>query len=515
MQKLSNFKIWGVVFLTLFLGACEDEPDIPPSVAPTAGFEIASSEALTFTFQNTSQNAASYAWDFGDGNSSTLKDPTHTYEDVGTYTVKLTATNSTGSNDFSLSVTATSPYKSDGYLVSSLSSSSGATSYFGGYFGTEPSGSIDLTTSSSFQRLQFRTQYKGFLYGYPTNNEPGLAKMAIDKDTDELVTVDEIPLFDFPGTVIILDDNTGIFSKFVSTEIEIFNPMTMEITGSIDMSGGFTVDTNDQNGYGGMVYNEQQGKIYAILFTNNPMTPQFYDADEVYVEVIDAATLTREKTIVHPNAEYPVFRGETTPVHDDAGNTYLLTQGTYGLDNNFGPAAPKGSRPQILKIDTNSDFDTTYAFNPINALGLQNNFFQLFTSMVGAGNNKAYGIGTAQGESPQILALLQKLAAGTITSEEYDQLVNLVLFDESMKLIEVDLVGKTASFTSGSPLTAGFAYPFMYNYSGRIFAQITSASTSFNGFYEIDPNSNSATPFYNLTAGGFAYQLMDLAEGFK
>ncbi|MEM6801004.1 MAG: PKD domain-containing protein [Bacteroidota bacterium] len=515
MKRVLILGIWMVLLSFAFFTACEEETPGPSNVQPIAGFGITSSEALTFSFSNTSTDATSYSWDFGDGETSTLKEPTHTYPDVGTYTVKLTASNSSGSDEATLEVTATSPYKSDGYFISSLASSSGGTSYFAGYFGTAPSGDIDLTSTASFQRMQFRTQYKGYMYGYPTNNEPGLAKLAIDKNTEEVVTVGEIPLFVFPAGVVILSDTRGIFSNFSDRNIEIFNPMTMEITGSIDMSGGMTFPNNDQNGYSALIYNEQQGKIYAILFTNNPNTPQFYDADEIYVEVIDANTLTREKTIVHPNAEYPIFRGETTPVLDEAGNTYLVAQGTYGLDQNFGPQAPKGSKPQILKIDTNSEFDTTYAFNPIDAAGLQQNFFQLFTTMVGAGNNKAYGIGTAQADSPQILELLQKLAAGTITSEEYDVLVNLVLFDESMQIMEVDLVAKTAQFTAGAPKTAGFAYPFMYNYNGKIYAQITSPSNSFNGFYEVDPASNSATPFYNLTAGGFAYQLMDLTAGFK
>lgn len=43
-------------------------------------------------FENLSNyNAVSYLWDFGDGNSSNLVDPVHTYAAPGTYTVKLTA----------------------------------------------------------------------------------------------------------------------------------------------------------------------------------------------------------------------------------------------------------------------------------------------------------------------------------------------------------------------------------------------------------------------------------------
>lgn len=54
----------------------------------------------TFQFINTSQNATSYVWEFGDGNTSTLLNPAHTYgNDPGSYTVTLYATNDGGCPD--------------------------------------------------------------------------------------------------------------------------------------------------------------------------------------------------------------------------------------------------------------------------------------------------------------------------------------------------------------------------------------------------------------------------------
>jgi PKD repeat protein len=43
---------------------------------------------------NTSENADTYLWDFGDSTTSTLKNPVKTYTVTGDYTVTLTATNS-------------------------------------------------------------------------------------------------------------------------------------------------------------------------------------------------------------------------------------------------------------------------------------------------------------------------------------------------------------------------------------------------------------------------------------
>ncbi|GEM_PF-5065714 len=59
---------------------------------PKAGFTYKTAHPLKAVFTNTSTNATSYHWDFGDGNTSTEKNPTHRYNGIGVYNVKMTAT---------------------------------------------------------------------------------------------------------------------------------------------------------------------------------------------------------------------------------------------------------------------------------------------------------------------------------------------------------------------------------------------------------------------------------------
>jgi len=78
------------------ISACGDTVTISKNVSVTcgnvqAGFSYTDQGNLTVTFVNSSQDAASYIWDFGDGNTSTAVHPSHTYADTGTYKVCLIA----------------------------------------------------------------------------------------------------------------------------------------------------------------------------------------------------------------------------------------------------------------------------------------------------------------------------------------------------------------------------------------------------------------------------------------
>ena len=64
---------------------------------------------VTITFQNTSQgDNLTYNWNFGDGNTSTQANPTHTFE-AGAWEVTLTVINENGTDTSSAVIVATPP----------------------------------------------------------------------------------------------------------------------------------------------------------------------------------------------------------------------------------------------------------------------------------------------------------------------------------------------------------------------------------------------------------------------
>ena len=81
-------------------GGCADTlKDTVFVYPPTAIFSATvpgCGDRYTYTFVNTSSKAIDFHWDFGDGDTSALTSPSHTYATDGTYTVVLTDVDSTG-----------------------------------------------------------------------------------------------------------------------------------------------------------------------------------------------------------------------------------------------------------------------------------------------------------------------------------------------------------------------------------------------------------------------------------
>jgi len=73
------------------------KPAPTPPPAPVAGFSfVASGTTVTFTDESTG-TGLTYAWDFGDASTSSLRDPVHRYANAATrYVVMLTITDALG-----------------------------------------------------------------------------------------------------------------------------------------------------------------------------------------------------------------------------------------------------------------------------------------------------------------------------------------------------------------------------------------------------------------------------------
>ncbi len=110
MTDLNPFKVYNTagnydIKLVSDFGACKDSATKPIQVLakPTASFNGVNTRActapLTTTFSSNVAGAVNYKWFFGDGDSSAVQNPSHTYTANGSYDVMLVVTNAAGCRD--------------------------------------------------------------------------------------------------------------------------------------------------------------------------------------------------------------------------------------------------------------------------------------------------------------------------------------------------------------------------------------------------------------------------------
>ncbi|MCB0775492.1 MAG: PKD domain-containing protein, partial [Chitinophagaceae bacterium] len=96
-QRLFHIFLRQAIVLSCIIPVTQLNGQAP--VANFSGTPQSGCSPLVVNFQDlSSNNPTSWLWNFGNGNTSTLQNPTATYFNPGTYTVSLTATNAIGSN---------------------------------------------------------------------------------------------------------------------------------------------------------------------------------------------------------------------------------------------------------------------------------------------------------------------------------------------------------------------------------------------------------------------------------
>ena len=148
------------------------------TVIPTAEFDAdttSGSATLSVQFTDLSQNANVWNWDFGDGATSTERNPKHTYSSAGTYTVTLTVGNEgeTASKVNTINVLEESS-SGDSDDSSSGSSSGGHSHNSGGSSGGSGGASPELQSNVEAKEISqtFIASGKPVKFDFPNNVTP-------------------------------------------------------------------------------------------------------------------------------------------------------------------------------------------------------------------------------------------------------------------------------------------------------------------------------------------------------
>lgn len=113
-MRIHNFLLFPAI-IGLTISSCSKTetpaPTPPTPPPPVANFTYSGNTLApaTISFTNQSTNASTYLWDFGEGGTSTERNPTYVFKKGGTYTVKLTANGNSTSNSTTKTVNIQAP----------------------------------------------------------------------------------------------------------------------------------------------------------------------------------------------------------------------------------------------------------------------------------------------------------------------------------------------------------------------------------------------------------------------
>lgn len=213
---------------------------------------ISCSSPSTVQFYNLSTNSNTYLWDFGDGNTSTLANPMHTYTSTGNYSIQL-ITNGNGfcntsdtltQSDF-LSITNGNPSPIEAVcdpITSLTSNSRGITSVT---FNTINKSS-EYSLNESYQDFTCANQTTitaGNTYTLSFNTGLEFGKAWIDYnnngnfETQELIYQSQIELYEHTKNIIIQNTNyysTPLRLRIASSETELMDACTSPTLGQYE-----------------------------------------------------------------------------------------------------------------------------------------------------------------------------------------------------------------------------------------------------------------------------------------
>ncbi|WP_339712814.1 PKD domain-containing protein [uncultured Kriegella sp.] len=96
MYKLNTSKVLGSFLCCILLLTSCDSDDSGASDFPLSADISHSVNGKKVAFQALTHSASNWSWDFGDGTTSSEKNPVHVYSEAGYYTAVLTATDASG-----------------------------------------------------------------------------------------------------------------------------------------------------------------------------------------------------------------------------------------------------------------------------------------------------------------------------------------------------------------------------------------------------------------------------------
>jgi gliding motility-associated-like protein len=340
------------------------------SQGPTADFSasplsVCLGSPITFTDLSTPGSATitSWAWDFGDGNSSTSQNPTHVYTNPGTYTIILVATDQNSVADPEVKagyVTVSAPPN-----ASFTTSGNGCTVPFGVTFTNTSTTGASITYAWDFGNTESSNAQNPPLVNYTSEGSYNVSLIVVNTSTGCSDTTEQLFVVSDYAADIIGDDSVcvGVPITFTDNSTIGANSWTWS-SGSGPVStiqnptftyaaaGNYTVNLNSQNTLSGCSDNAS----FDIVVLPAP-SPSFTASP-----VTGCAPLTSTFTNTSVGGidySWDFGNGNTSDLENPGVNIYAAN-GSYSVSltmtDQFGCTASSVNTNMIVVSDAVADF---------------------------------------------------------------------------------------------------------------------------------------------------------------
>ncbi|MGF1636229.1 MAG: hypothetical protein ACFCUU_04085 [Cyclobacteriaceae bacterium] len=338
-----------------------------------------------------------------------------------------------------------------------------------------------------FPRFLPNTVYDHSLFlPNPDDATGGFSKYVVNEN-GELVEGGLIPVVaNNSFRIAVRNSESGVFHDIATpNRISVFNPATMSIIGTIDMSTGFVPDDVDQR-YQLFCFHED--KVIAPIRGGDGTSFSSFIAH--IGNMSNNSFVDYTQRIGNPGAEFQALFasqfGQT--VTDGQGNTYILDGGDF---------TGSGTPAALNKIPAgSSSFDETYEFYPSQVLNPLNGLLPIANTFHAVGGTK--GIAKVNADIPQEVINIVTEAGGpqNLSPTQLQQVQALLFSAETARWCELDLIAMTVTPISGIPSLGIFTGGNVFRHEGSFYLPVP--TTSEQAYYKYDPQTAIAEKAFTI-----------------
>lgn len=353
------------------------------------------------------------------------------------------------------------------------------------YFEELPTGTVDLSEDAT-DFIAFRPEaiFDGAIFSHRIDGTAGFSKMVVNADR-EFVEEGAIPISSGTLAIAVRDASTGVFQDLATPDvITVFDPTTLQLTASIDMSAG-AVPGDVPQAYQRFIFRGDD--VFSVISRTDGVG--FTDF------IVHQADLSAN-TFVGDTRR--VGNGLATISREDGGQGLLDATGNLYIPDG-GDIQGGGNAARLNKVLAGSnEIDATYVFEPAVVLNPLNTLLPYFRSFRFLESGQAIAV-VNRDVPPEALAII--IDAGGLeglTAADQLAIFNIVFQAETAFWCEIDVEALTVTPIAGIPAIrplTGSSGSFESN--GEVY--IPAVTSTEGAYYKWNPTTNEVSKAFTMT----------------